>query len=349
MKVNKKVIANLTKCYAIAPLKYYEKDYFLVAAEKQDPCLLFDADGNQVDTVWTGPGGTMSMAQVPETNGQFLATHQFYSPNDSKDAKIVIVTPVVIGQWNVRTLIELPFVHRFDIVSRNGVNYLIACALKSGHEHKDDWSSPGKIFVAELPSDLSSFNENNQLEMTVIKDGMLKNHGYYKVNENGVDTCVVSAENGVFKFTPPAEKGGEWAIETLIDIPASDAVLIDLDGDGEKELAVLAPFHGASISIYKKIDGKFSKVYDYEKQAEFSHALYGGEICGQATLLVGHRQGERNLIAFTFNKSENAYEAQLLDTDCGPANVFKYSNEGKEIIISANREIDEVAMYTVEK
>lgn len=348
MKVNKKVISNLTKCYSIAPLKYQGKDHFLVAAEKVDRCLLFDLDGNLEDTVWEEPGGVMSMVQVPGSNGQFLSTYKFYSPNDSKEAKIVIVTPKGKGNWEVKTLVDLPHVHRFDIVNRGGVNYLIACALKSGHEFKEDWSMPGKVYAAVLPDDLSQFNDENQLELTVIKDNMLKNHGYYRVDEDGITTSIISCDSGVYQFFPPKSKGENWTIETLINEAASDAVLVDLDEDGEKELAVLSPFHGEKICIYKKINGAFEQVYEYEKDAEFTHAIYGGMLCGKPALVVGHRKAERNLIVFTYHQEKKQYEAQIIDEDCGPANVFHYIHNEKDVLISTNREIDEVAMYTLE-
>ena len=348
MKANKKVISNLTKCYSIAPLHFQGKDHFLVAAEKQDRCLLFDLDGNQEDTVWSQPGGVMSMVQIPGSDGQFLATHKFYSPNDSKEAKIVIVTPKAKGDWEVRTLAKLPHVHRFDIVSRSGVNYLIACALKSGHEYKDDWSMPGKVYAAVLSDDLSAFSEDNQLKLTVIKDGMLKNHGYYRVLENGIETSVISADSGVYQFVPPAKKDTEWEIRQLLDTPASDAVLVDFDGDGEKELAVLAPFHGESISIYKKQNEAYEKIYEYEKPAEFTHAIYGGDLCGVPALVVGHRKAERNLIVFTYDKEAGEYVAQVIDEDCGPANVYHFIKDEKDDLVSANRETDEVVLYEMQ-
>ena len=43
--MNKKVLANLEKCYSIAPLHYKGAEHILVAAEKTDRCILFDIDG----------------------------------------------------------------------------------------------------------------------------------------------------------------------------------------------------------------------------------------------------------------------------------------------------------------
>lgn len=348
MKISKKVISNLTKCYSIAPLRYNDKDCILVAAEKHDPCYLFDDNGNQIDTVWTEPGGVMTMVQVPNTNGTFLATHKFYSPNDSKEAKIVVATPVSKGNWEIRTLVDLPHVHRFDIVERNGVKYLIACALKSGHEFKEDWSMAGKVYAAVLPDDLSVYNENNQLELKVIKDDMLKNHGYYKIYRDGVAHCIISCDSGVYDFVPPEQIDKEWSIQKLLDEPASDAVVLDIDEDGQDEIIMISKFHGDSIYFFKKIDGKYNKVYTYDN-ADFAHAMYGGKFAGKTAFIIGHRKGERNLLMFTFDKQKAQYEVEILDKDCGSANVYKFERNGEEILISTNREIDEVAMYKVEK
>ena len=154
MKVTKKVLGHLEKCYALASVTYQGQPHFLVASELAKPCLLFDWEGNQKDVVWEKPGGVMSMVYVPGTDGQFLTTHRFFSFNDASEAVISVVTPIAPGQWQIRTLAELPFVHRIDIVERGGVRYLVACQLKSGHEYEDDWRFPGKVFAAVLPERL---------------------------------------------------------------------------------------------------------------------------------------------------------------------------------------------------
>lgn len=74
-----------------------------------------------------------------------------------------------------------------------------------------------------------------------------------------------------------------------MDEAASDAVLVDLDQDGEKELVLISPFHGEHIYFYKKIDGAYKKVYTYDT-ADFAHAIYGGTLLGKPAVIIGHRK-----------------------------------------------------------
>lgn len=348
MNITKKVIGNLEKCYSLAPLTYKGKRHMLVAAEKVNQCRLYDLDGNLEEVIWEEPGGTMSMVQVPETDGQFLATHKFYSPNDSKEARIILASPSKNG-WEVRTIAELPFVHRFDIISRNGVNYILACTLKSGHEYKEDWTNPGKIYVCPLPEDLTEIDEEHLLEMKPIKEGMLKNHGYCKKVIDGIERAFVASNEGICCVTPPEDADGVWEIEQLIDEASSDMALADFDNDGQLEMLTISPFHGEKISIYKKQDGTWNKIYTYEKDAEFAHGIWGGELGGKQGVLIGHRKADRDLLFFSCTDNEKlTFEAELLDHNVGPANVLAYEHNKDQYILSANREINEIALYKVE-
>ena len=340
--MKKKVLANLEKCYSIAPLHYKGTEHILVAAEKTDRCILFDIDGNEEETVWEGPGGVMTMVQVPGTDGQFLATHKFYSPNDSKEAKIIIATPKD-GEWEIRTLADLPFVHRFDILESDRKRYLIACCLKSGHEYKDDWRSYGKVYAAELPEDLSVFDADHQLELSVIKEDMLKNHGYYRIEKDGKMSSIVCCDSGVYQFCPPTAEEKEWKIKTLVETPASDAAMIDLDGDGKDELLVFSPFHGDMVRVYKEDGEGYVPVYEYPEKLEFLHAIWSGKIEGKPVVMVGHRKGNRDLLKFYWE--DGAYHAEVIDHDCGPANAYGFHKGDKDYVIATNREINEIAMY----
>jgi len=343
--MEKKVMASLKRCYSVAPLTYQGEPHILVAAEKKDRCILFDMDGQEKATVWHEPGGVMSMVQVPGKDGQFLATHKFYSPDDSKEAKIVTAFPQPDGRWSVQTLADLPFIHRFDILTSNGIHYLIACTLKSGHEYKEDWRSPGKVYAAVLPDDLSIFDETHQLELHVLKDGMLKNHGYCRVTRNGKESALICCENGIFRFYPPAGIEEDWRIECLLDIPASDAALIDLDQDGKDELIVLSPFHGSEITIFRDTADGFQPVYRYPEPAEFLHAIWCGNINGTPTAVIGHRDGARRLMLFTWDPQKKDFTFRIVDEGCGPANAYGYHWNGKDILVATNREINEIAMY----
>ncbi len=352
MKVEKKVISNLTKCYAISELTCKGEHGFLVAAEKYDPCYFFKEDGTNVSTVWTEPGGVMTMTPVPGADGQFLATHQFYSPNDSLNAKIVIVTPQEDGTWDVRTLCNAPFVHRFGILRRGGLNYLLVCCLKTGHEYKNDWRFPGACFGAELPSDLSGFDEEHPLELSLIMDDMLRNHGYCLTKHGGHDAAIVACEDGTFLFDPPAVKGAEWEVTQVSTVPSSDSVLVDFDGDGKLELGMISPFHGNSLTIWHLDEfDNYVPQWKYDRpeaETEMIHATWACELLGKPTWIVGWRKGTKDTIAITWDAEAGNYKTEFIDRNTGCANAMHFVNkEGKDVIVATNREIDEVAMYTI--
>lgn len=353
MNVEKKVIANLEKCYAISELTYKGEHCFLVSAEKKGPCYVFSEDGNILETVWTEPGGVMTMAPVPGTDGQFLATHKFYSPNDSKDAKIVIATPDGKGNWSVRTLCEAPFVHRFGILRRGGVNYLLACCLKTGHEYKNDWRFPGACFGAVLPDDLSGFDGKRLLPLTLIKGGLLRNHGYCLLRHAGHDAALVGCEEGTFRINPPAVLGADWEIEQISAIPASDSVLMDFDGDGKLELGMISPFHGAALTICHLDEfGNYVPRWKLplpEADTEFLHATWADTILGKPAWVIGWRKGTKDTILITWDAEAGDYRTDYIDRNTGCANAMHFVNKaGEDIVIGTNREIDEVAMYTLE-
>lgn len=80
-------------------------------------------------------------------------------------------------------------------------------------------------------------------------------------------SSIICCDGGVFRFYPPTSANPEWTIETLLETPASDATLIDFDGDGKDELLVLSPFHGDTVLIYREKDGEVSLTMNIRRKS----------------------------------------------------------------------------------
>ena len=346
MKAEKQVIGHIEKCYAVGRFFYDGKDHLVCSAEKDNPCYVFDYSGEKVDTLWDGPGGVMTLQQYPYAEKIMMATQKFYSPNNSAEAKIVYYTEEN-GKWNCHVLCDLPFVHRFGIIERNHVKYLVACTLKSAHAFKDDWTCPGRIWAAKLPEDIREYSAEHQLKMTPLVSGLYKNHGFFKGTENDYEIILAGTENGIIKVVPPETEDGDWKCEKILDQPTSDMVYLDFDGDGEKELLTLSPFHGDTLSVYKKQGEVFAKVWEYPEKLPFLHAIWGQYINGKAYAFVGNREAERDFFAVSYDKVKGSYTVSLLDKGAGAANCLFYTDGDKNKLIAANRETDEIALYTL--
>ncbi|QTQ16831.1 hypothetical protein [Treponema parvum] len=344
MKAIKKAVYPMQKCYSIAQIQHNDKPYIAVAAEKEDDCLLFTPEGKFVETIWKGPSGTMSIVPLQGENGAFLATKKMFSPNNADEACIVLVRPTAQG-WKEKTLIKIPYAHRFDVLESDGKRYLVCATIKKTKEYEDDWRFPGQYLACELPPE----PENADLKLQVIVDGLLKNHGYIRRHDKNGDYSVISSATGIFEIHPPTDKNSEWSVEKLLDEETSDMAFADFDGDGQDEMVTLSPFHGNTVKFFKKQDAgcSWKCVYEFPKKLEFVHAIWAGTVKGKQVAVIGHRKGEsRDLYVFSY---DNGYRAEVLDKDCGSTNVLVYNFMGKDRIVSANREINEIAFYEFEE
>lgn len=341
MQYKKQIINTLEKCYSLSSLKVEGRECLLVAAEKHAPCYLFDLAGNLLDEVWQEPGGVMTMVPVPGMEGTFLATHQFYSPNDSAAAKLVCARKT--GEtWRITTIAEIPFVHRFDIIPAGGVNYILACTLKSGHEYKNDWRSPGRLYMGVLEPD-----PEKPVQLSVLMEGLGHNHGYTRYVENGKISGIVSYDQGVFRVTPPETPARGWSVEQILNYPASDAVLMDLDGDGQPELLTISPFHGDAVTIWHKDKETYMPVYEYPEKLPFLHAICGGMVYDRPMVYVGNREGEQLLLGFWWDPDSRSFRTETVDCGAGPANCMLFTREGHPALLAANRETNEIAVYDI--
>ncbi len=347
MKCSKKAIASMELAYAVGRFCGDDQDSLVVGVEKHGPIERFALDGTHIEQVAEGPGGVMTICQVPGRGDQVLATYQFFSPNcGGDDAKIVSYTRGEDGTWQMRVVCDLPYVHRFGLLEgAGGELWLIACTIKSACAYKEDWRFPGKVYGARIDRPFEDIDAEHQLKLDVIADTQLRNHGFWTPATR--DFALVSTDDGVFRFEPPAAEGDPWVRELWLSVPTSDICLVDFDGDGVDEMLTLAPFHGEQLSVYKRDgQGKFQLAWRDPEERPFLHAIWGGTLAGSPCAIVGNRKGGRDLLRVWFEDS--AYHVEVLDHDFGPANCLAIADGNQERIIACNRETNQVALYDVE-
>lgn len=341
MNIEKLVLDEIYRCYCTSSVTVDGVLKVLLASEEIDgPCYAYYGENfSQKEVVWEKAGGTMSIVEIPGTNGEFLAVQNFFPGFNAINSKIVWGR-YVDGKWQVKDFISLPYVHRFDILKANGKKYFLGCTLCDSKTARDDWSSPGRLWVGELPEDL-----NQPMELKSIQTGLLKNHGYcrgiYEGKEAGYTTC----DSGIYVAVPPQKEGEDWTVHHILEEPTSDVAVYDVDGDGESELVTIAPFHGNRFNVLKKSEGQYKEVYAYPNQMDFAHAVWAGDIRGKATIIGGIRRMDCELFYVQYDGEE--YRTTIVETGVGTANVAVVHQPDREILISANHTKNEAAVYII--
>jgi hypothetical protein len=343
MKIEKRFLAQMERCYAASSIVVDSVTRIMLATEGEGPCLAWSGpEYTAAQTVWEGPGGTMSIVPIPGTNGEFLAVQKFFRMFQWEEAKIVHVRPKGSG-YEVSDVLQLPYIHRFDLLSVGGRHYFIGCTLATSKDAKDDWSNPGKIWVGEFNG---TGTGSSPLEVSVLRDGLTKNHGYSRLTRNGAMSGLVTAEQGAFEVTPPPSPNAEWTLRQLMDWPISDIAAVDIDGDGELEFATIEPFHGSYFRVYKKVDGAFTKIYQHPETSEFYHVVVGTTLAGIPVFIGGCRRGKQQLFYVHARRNEPLeLAAEVIEEGVGPSNVHVLHEAGRDVIVAANREKAEAALY----
>ena len=337
MTFRKTVLADLPYCYATCQVDVDGRPHYIFATDDRGPCYDIDAESGELETVCEGPGGTMSIVPLPGMDGQFLASQRFLPVFAGRDASIVRAVHTD-GGWQVEPWADLPYVHRFDILERNGHRYLLGCILSSSTSPTADFSVPGCLVAAELNP---SFDPPERFEQ--IAGGMHRNHGYSKFRRDGHDCALTACEEGVFEVIPPARPGEQWQVVQVLANPASDAVYVDLDADGQDELATIEPFHGTDFVVYHRQDGEFVPLYRHPEKMEFLHAIWAGNLDGEPAIIAGYRGLARNLFMLRWRDGE--VRSEIIEHGGGPSNVTVVDHHGRPRLLVANRESHQAVFF----
>ncbi|WP_270780221.1 hypothetical protein, partial [Holdemanella biformis] len=233
------------------------------------------------------------------------------------------------GTWQFKDVVSVPYVHRFGIFNQNGINYLILATVATSKKEKNDWSVPGRIYVAELPEDPST-----GVELEVLCDGLYRNHGFWQTKENGKDVGYFGSDQGILRVSAPEKRGGQWKVEPILSGHIGEIATIDIDGDGQDEIMTIEEFHGNTIQIYKKDGSEYKKVWQYDNEIDFAHALVGAKLAGQNAFVCGVRRKDCELFVVTYEDGE--YKVTMVDKGVGPANLCVVHEDNRDIIVGAN-------------
>lgn len=340
MNVTKQVFAEFEKLYGqCVIMKDGKPSKYFAAAEAQGSCIAIDAVDGTNETVWDGPGGTMTLCQIGE-NGDFYANEQFFPIFHGPECMLVHGTHTDDG-YVITPVQTIPYLHRFDVVNVGGEQVFVGATLAKWKENKDDWSQPGEIMVGKLNPD-----PRQPMELKIIRKGITKNHGFVTTTLNGKPTIMITGIEGIFAVTLPEKFEDDWQVTCLIPTETSEACTVDIDGDGQDEIAMIEGFHGHRLVIYKELEGKWTEIFS--KDIQFGHGLWGGKLLGQNRLIAGWRQGTQELTCFT---QENGTIQEFVLGAGGTSQFTVWEDEGTAYVLSADRQakgqIGQLALYTI--
>ncbi|WP_244833514.1 hypothetical protein [Clostridium sp. BJN0001] len=341
MKIIKKHLDEMYRAYAASSIDIDGELNLLIASEEKGyPCYAYSGKNfNCRHTVWESGGGCMSIIPIPKRKNEFLAVADFYLKESPSSSRLVW-GHIEDGEWVIETVLKLPYLHRFDLWDVDGEIYFIGATIADLKDNKEDWSRSGTIYYGKLPENLM-----DGIEITPLKKGLFKNHGYSRHMVNGKPQGTFGTDVGVFEVIP--HKNDKWEVKCILDKSVGEVAWCDIDSDGNDELMTIEPFHGNSMKIYSMSNGKYTEIYKYPYEIDFAHTLVGTTLCGIPSFVGGVRRKDCEL--FYIQYVNGKCKETVIEKGVGPANVAVINLDDCDLILSANHTDNKAAVYKVTK
>ena len=312
--------------------------FFIGAGSETEPDVqLYDLASGSAEAVGECPGGMMSFVPVPGHPDSYVTVMGLFPPFKGKKAGLYLHQKTPNG-WITGKAMELPFAHRCEFISHSGTHFLVAAAVSKYKEDPEDWSRPGEVHLVTLGD-----SPEEPWQSVVIDSGITRNHGMTRTEINGNETICISGAEGIFSIVPG--QGDQWNVKSIFEKEVSEMTFIDLDGDGNREMVTVEPFHGNTMNIYKHNGSGWE--LRYSDSLSFGHGLSSGIFNGIPTIVVGSRKESFALETFTVDDlAKSAVKRSVIEDDVGPTQTQVFSYGSVDYILSANQKKNEVALYT---
>lgn len=336
----KEKLASLPMGYCIGLMDLGGERYCITASEDRGGgVLLIHTQTKRVQRITGLAGGIMSILPIPEEEGGFLAIQRFYPVFDSARAEIVHGRLKSLGgetlAAEVRTVAELPYVHRIALTGAPGARGVLAATLCRSKAFTNDWSQPGAVYEYRLDRHFQAAG------CRLLLDGIHQNHGMYEYRREGGSDILVAGEEGVWAVDA---RGGT---QKLCGEAVGDLCMYDVDGDGTDEMICITPFHGDRLRILKKGAQDWQTLA--EEPVNFGHAVWGGSCGGAPVVLACSRGGDRAIALYrpVWERGHMRLERAEIDADVGASNIAVRQQGGAVVLYAANHGRNETARYTI--
>lgn len=354
MHVETRSLLSLDMAYALHSRTDQGVTEVIAATEGHGPIYRFTTEQWEPSLMLPGPGGTMSLADVPGNRDELLLIMGCFPGYDFHNAGVYRAVRKAGGggesTWTAHRISDLPFGHRIAAFKGEEGVTLIATTLAKTKQSPDDWSEPGAIYRATLPEVPTA-----ACTFEPVVEGLHKNHGMGPMLYNGVPALYYSAAEGLFAL-PLSQLGqSTWHPKVILDREVSEAWLGDINGDGQPELVTIEPFHGSRLRVYRQESDASSAHLEtphwkpvWETEIAFGHGLWCGTLTGKQRIIVASRAGTRNLELHTVVPGKPFRVAsEVVAHGSGTAGVLVFPTADGAEIVATNQSPGQVCRYTV--